>query len=296
MGASTDYQHVILELNALQNALSRLASLEPTESNINHVNAIRGMALTCQLPLQEFLSNIEKYEKTMGPFARSSLRGAGHKTKWAVFVTEEVKKIRALISAKTISINLLLAMHTSETVSKLESGGKIQHNELLRNIEEHRSRLQRISREVEEVKDEVVQSRQSAATEIKNLGTDVHSKLDGISRTTAELAQSVSSVSLGMSSTQDSILSFRNTGSQILTFLRNFPADIRKLLQTIIRTNMQMYYVLLKIDGKVSASPSLLNQTNIRFEDALGVVRELPHEWFKHWEVSSEARYYSSNY
>lgn len=238
------------------------------------------------------MSNIEKYEKTIGPFARSSLRGASYKAEWAVFATEEVKKIRALVSAKTISIKLLLALHTSETISELESRGENHHNELLRNIEEHHSRLHGISREVGAVKDEVVQSHHSIAADFKNLGTDVHSRLDGISRTTAELAQGMSSVSLGMSSTQESILSLQDTGSRILAFLRNFPVDIRKLLQTVIRTNMQMYYILLKIDGKVSASPSLLNQTNIRFEDALGVVRELPHEWFKHWEVSSESWYH----
>ena len=65
-GASAEYQHVVLELQALQDALSRLASLEPTESNVNHVNAIRGIALACQLLLRDFLSNIERYEKTIG--------------------------------------------------------------------------------------------------------------------------------------------------------------------------------------------------------------------------------------
>lgn len=223
----------------------------------------------------------------MGPFASgsSSLRGTGHKAKWAVFVAEEVKKIRALVSAKTISINLLLSMHTSETVSTLESRGKAQHHELLKSIEEHRAKFQGLSRKVEEVKEEVIQTRQSTAANIKNLSSNMQSKLDGISGNTAELAQNMSALSVEMASTQNSVLSLRDTGSQILTFLRKFPADLRTLLQTIIRTNMQMYYVLLKIDSKVSASPSLLNQSNIRFEDALGVVRELPHEWFKHWEV-----------
>jgi hypothetical protein len=70
-GASAEYQHVVLELQALQNALSRLASLEPTKSNINHVNAIRGIALACQFPLREFLSNLEEYEKTMARLLES---------------------------------------------------------------------------------------------------------------------------------------------------------------------------------------------------------------------------------
>ncbi|KAE9380662.1 hypothetical protein N431DRAFT_134541 [Stipitochalara longipes BDJ] len=158
VGASKEYQNVILELHALQNVLSRLAALEPNESNINHVNAIRGMALTCQLPLQEFLSSLTQYENAMGPWAKGSLRGAGKKTKWAIFATEEVRQLRALISAKTISINLLLAMHTSETVSTLESRGIRPNNELLRKIEEHRSSLQGLTRTVVEIKDEVSQA------------------------------------------------------------------------------------------------------------------------------------------
>lgn len=285
VGASSDYQNVILELHALQNALARLAALEPNESNINHVNAIRGMALACQLPLHEFLTSIEQYEDTMGPWARRSLRGAGKKAKWAVFVTEEVKKIRALISAKTISINLLLATHTSQAVSTLESRGSRQHSELLRNIEAHRSNLHGLARTVVEVKDDVVQSRQAASKEISDLGTDIQCRLDDISENTVELTQNLSALSFEVSSTQRSILSLRGLGAQILAFLRTFPADVRELLQRVIHTNMQMYYVLLRIQDKVSAPPSLLSQSNIRFEDALGVVRELPHEWFKHWEV-----------
>lgn len=50
----------------------------------------------------------------MGPFAATrSFRGAGRKAKWALAVTGEVEKLRALIAAKVISINLLLATHSS---------------------------------------------------------------------------------------------------------------------------------------------------------------------------------------
>jgi len=97
-GASSEYQQVVIELKGLKNALRHLEALEPSEDNVNHVNAIRGMALACQLPLREFLANFERYESSMGPFAATrSFRGAGRKAKWALAVTGEVEKLRALI-------------------------------------------------------------------------------------------------------------------------------------------------------------------------------------------------------
>lgn len=49
----------------------------------------------------------------MGAFASHSIKGAANKTKWAVFIAEEVQKLRALVSAKVLSITLLLNTHTS---------------------------------------------------------------------------------------------------------------------------------------------------------------------------------------
>jgi len=113
-GASSEYQQVVIELKGLKNALRHLEALEPTEDNASHVNAIRGMALACQLPLRDFLAQLEKYEPSLGPFApKHSFRGAGWKAKWAVALAADVEKLRALIAAKVLSINLLLATHSS---------------------------------------------------------------------------------------------------------------------------------------------------------------------------------------
>ena len=121
-GASCEYQNVIIELHGFQNVLARLAALEPTKSNISHVNAIRGVPLACRLPLVEFLSKLEKYKAAMGPLAAShTLRRTGKQAKCAVFIADDVESISALVSAKVISINLLLATHASETLSRIDS-------------------------------------------------------------------------------------------------------------------------------------------------------------------------------
>ena len=113
-GASSEYQHVIIELQGLENVLRQLEALEPTEDNVNQVNAIRCMALACQIPLQSFLAKIERYNTSLSPHTdRFSLNNARHKTQWALSISEDVSKLRALVAAKVLSINLLIAMHVS---------------------------------------------------------------------------------------------------------------------------------------------------------------------------------------
>jgi hypothetical protein len=256
--------------------LSRLAALEPNESNINHVNAIRGMALACRLPLQEFLSKIEQYEKTLGPWARNSFSSASRKAKWAVFVSDEVKKIRAIVAAKTISINLLLAAHTSESVSTLESRGSTRHSELLGNIAEHSARLRSLSNAIGEVKEGVTLSQQALSGELGGIKTQLRT----------EFLHYHSQLLGEVSKAQQSLLDLQYLGAQNLELFRTFPEEVRCLLQTANRANMEMYNVLLAIQGQVAPSPSLLSSSNIEFEDGLGIIRHLPYEWFKHWEVS----------
>ena len=72
--ASCEYRHVIIELEGLKNVLRHLEALEPTEDNISRVNAIRGMALTCQLPLNCFLHKLEKYEASMKPIVSQGFK------------------------------------------------------------------------------------------------------------------------------------------------------------------------------------------------------------------------------
>ncbi|KAL8917714.1 MAG: hypothetical protein Q9172_005708 [Xanthocarpia lactea] len=113
-GASSEYQDAVVELNGLEHALEQLQALEPTKDNVGHVNAIRGMALACQIPLQEFMTELDKYENFLGPWARRSFFGHfGRKTRWAVSFSKEVEKLRAVVIGKQANIQLLLALHCS---------------------------------------------------------------------------------------------------------------------------------------------------------------------------------------
>ena len=81
--------------------------------DIGHVTAVRGVALTCQVPLKDFLDKISKYttmasETKLG--VRDKLKKGMRKAQWIVVIKEEVAKFRAIIVSKVVIINLLISI------------------------------------------------------------------------------------------------------------------------------------------------------------------------------------------
>jgi hypothetical protein len=100
----------------LKSVLEHLQALEPDGANTNHIKAIGVVARAFQIPLQEFLNKIQRFEASLGPFSRSkelSLSAASRKSQWSLFLSGEVTKLRAVVVAKVLSINLLLGIYIS---------------------------------------------------------------------------------------------------------------------------------------------------------------------------------------
>lgn len=64
-GSSSQYRRLNLELHSLRKSLPEVDRLEPTNGLEATVEAVKATALSCQLPLQEFLETISKYEKCL---------------------------------------------------------------------------------------------------------------------------------------------------------------------------------------------------------------------------------------
>lgn len=100
----------------------------------------------------------------------------------------------------------------------------------------------------------------------------------------ASLDRKVEDVVNSTRSVEMSVVSLKDATQQILQFLHGFPREIRELLQKILRTNLQMYYMLRHFQNNLASSPTRFLESNIHFEDALGRTRQLPYEWFRYWE------------
>jgi hypothetical protein len=270
-GAAAEYQNVQIELGALARTLKRLEALEPNESNVAHVNAIRGMALTCRAPLRNFLESLEKFESTMGPYARvKSVKGFGRKSEWAVFMDAEVAKLRAAVGAKVLSINLLLATHTSESISRVEAESRKSHTTLMASILELRADMA------------------SAKTTLQAN----QSIVDGVAREQKRQSRhmkaatgTLRNVSDTVTATNAAVMSFRGLGTQLLQLMAALPQQVRDTLEPIVKTNLEMYAMLRSIQNSLLRSPTFNPADTFQFEDVLGRSKNLPYEYFRHIDV-----------
>ena len=93
------------------------------------------------------------------------------------------------------------------------------------------------------------------------------------------------SISSDTNATQASVTSLRTVAEQISAYIRTIPQNVREAWQAPTQSNWQIYQVLLQIQQTISRAPTSLQPSNIRFTNALGEYRELPYEYFCHWEV-----------
>ena len=130
---------------------------------------------------------------------------------------------------------------------------------------------------------EILQQRQDALR-IDEEFRNVRERAD---ETRADLSQKLETVVNTTDSIQSRVHSCQSVGQQILAFVASFPSEIRESLRKISQTDIQIYDTLLQVQQDIAAAPTNVLQSNIRFEDALGRGRDLPYEYFRHWEVNT---------
>lgn len=114
-GSKEEYELVLADLQQLELLLQELKDgTWGRDGNAGYLNAVKGMALTCRVPLMSFLKKMERY-KSLGERGLVGLRarvGSGvAKVRWGLQMKEEVERFRGVIVAKIVSINLLLQVY-----------------------------------------------------------------------------------------------------------------------------------------------------------------------------------------
>lgn len=134
------------------------------------------------------------------------------------------------------------------------------HSELLSKATEHRAALENMKGRIVSIEDGMKHAAQASKAGHDSLSANVHA-------------------------TTTAVMSLRGVGQQIMSFISTFPAEMRDLLRQIMQSNCQIYQMLLSIQQCPVQSPTGLLDSNIRFEDAMGELSELPYEYFRYWEV-----------
>ena len=179
-GASSECKGLIQDLHNLQQILELLQQLRPASGNLSHVNALRGVAITCLLPLREFAGKIEKsYGSISGPSqTRHHLSRTGRKIQWALFGADEVAEFRALISAKVGNVGLLLGFFSNETLSRIEDQNREVKASLLAKIAENRDSLKG------DLSDLAVQHQEAVVISIRDTRKDIKDDLSNLKKHT----------------------------------------------------------------------------------------------------------------
>ena len=101
---------MIIELESLERALSRLHTLKPVEHELVHLEAIRAAASACKRPLENFLTKLEKFEKRLGTgkAKENRYKSAGRRIQFNVAFDEDVKELRATLASHVLTIIMLL--------------------------------------------------------------------------------------------------------------------------------------------------------------------------------------------
>ena len=112
-GSGFQYQRLTLQLHTLSKALQEVDRLEYIEELRPMVETIKATALTCQLPLQEFLNSVKKYDQSLALGQSAGImKDVVYKVKFvATKKPEAAATLRAEVSAYLVSISLLLGLY-----------------------------------------------------------------------------------------------------------------------------------------------------------------------------------------
>ncbi|KAJ9612565.1 hypothetical protein H2200_004162 [Cladophialophora chaetospira] len=169
--SAPEYQDLVNELEALDRALKDIYQIRPGVHELKRLDGIRALASTCQIPLQEFLGKIQKFNKSLGPWNchKTRLNGFGRGLQWSLIWKEEVRKLRSKLTPKLNAILILLTSQIVESLAKAESDRASIGNDISTKLSLQQFLLERL-----ETKCATVQS--DATTAHAKLTNAVHSQ------------------------------------------------------------------------------------------------------------------------
>ena len=141
-----------------------------------------------------------------------------------------------------------LYMLNRQTNSSMNVRAERRHGDLLSKIGEQRAALHRVNGMVEHIED----------------------RLEGID---GNLKGELNAVKSKCDATHNSVLSLQHLSKHFLSFIMNFPQEIRDLLDNIVQADRRTYQAILQIQARLANSPSSLHGSNIHFTNALGEYR-----------------------
>ena len=132
-------------MHSLRRALSQVDKLQGRGPQAIAVDQIKCAALTCKIPLEDFLAKIQKYDKHLGSEKNDKIKTAARKVQFAFKERNEANALRNYLNIHIGTINMLLLRQGFEMLH-------IASESMDKNYEELRVRIEDSTRELKEVR------------------------------------------------------------------------------------------------------------------------------------------------
>jgi hypothetical protein len=108
-GSSSEYQELMLELDGLRLALTKIEHLQGNAEQIPAINSIKVAALNGSFVLRDFLHKLKKYQQSL-EYGKSSgwVIDSSKKVRWELTMKTDVQNLRGYLVAHTSSLNMRL--------------------------------------------------------------------------------------------------------------------------------------------------------------------------------------------
>ncbi|KAH6714436.1 hypothetical protein BKA61DRAFT_481678 [Leptodontidium sp. MPI-SDFR-AT-0119] len=148
-GSKSEYQELLRELDSLHHALRYLDKLQLNNSSSMNLDSIKYAALSCRRPLEQFLSKIKRYDKSLGVWSKEGgLRSAADKLRWAYGQKDEICKLQSYLSVHVGIINILLAEHGLEMMDIASEKVESDHRHIREGLDNTRNIIEGIKSSV----------------------------------------------------------------------------------------------------------------------------------------------------
>jgi hypothetical protein len=108
-GSSSEYQELMLELDGLRLALTKIEYLQGSAEQMPAINSIKVAALNCDFVLRDFLKKLKKYQQSLEHGkSRGWVVDSSKKVEWELTMKQDVQTVRGYLLAHTSSLNMRL--------------------------------------------------------------------------------------------------------------------------------------------------------------------------------------------
>ncbi|PVH68040.1 hypothetical protein DL98DRAFT_662356, partial [Cadophora sp. DSE1049] len=158
-GSASQHRHITNKLGFLDRAIRDVNRLEPVEGLEPALEAIKTTALSCQSPLLEYLENIRRYDKSLGPGQSCGvMKDVFLKMKWQVSKKmEAAMKLEAEIVVYLGAINLLLGLYKLKVDTVTEQRATRRFESLTKTIANLHIQTHTVSKNLAQVQYQVEQ-------------------------------------------------------------------------------------------------------------------------------------------